>query len=343
MTTITDRLQALQHLRNLMNPDRPALRQLMEKACLENPWFTMEDYHYTIHHIRQTYLDNDLLFEFAAGYQLFEKEVNPRKVGIVMAGNIPLVGFHDLLCVYLAGHLARVKWSEKDEIVFPGIMDEWMGSYPWISNAIQSQTKLNDFQAVIATGSNQTSRYFEEYFGKYPHIIRKNRNAVAILDGQETIDELNGLAEDVLRYFGKGCRNVSQIWVPEGYAFNPLIDALDQFEDRILHHKYKHNYDYNLAIHIINRIDHLVGSQVLLIENEQISSRIGTLHYWFYQDNQELKARAARHREEIQCIVGHSGLPALELVPFGQAQQPGLTTYADGVDVMAFLMQLGRS
>jgi len=342
MATIAERLEALQYLGQLLNPELEETQTLISEACAHNPWFTEDDYQYTLRHIITSYLDNQLLFEFAANYRLFDQEVTPMKVGIVMAGNIPLVGFHDLLCVFLAGHQALIKWSEKDEVFFPAMLERWSQRFPWIAERIQSVPKLSGFDAVIATGSNQTARYFEEYFGKYPHIIRKNRNAVAILDGEESMDELNLVADDVLRYFGKGCRNVSLLWVPDGYDFDRLFQVLELEDDRILHHKYKHNYDYNLAIYIINQIPHLVASQVILLENEAINSRIGTLHYRYYKDLSEVVAWARQHEDEIQCIIGHMSLSGQTMIPFGKAQQPDLSTYADGIDVMRFLLTLNH-
>ena len=340
MVTIAERLEALQHLRQLMDPEREATQSLIRQACAQNPWFTEEDYTYTLAHITQSYLDNEQLFEFAANYRLFDRAASLKTVGIVMAGNIPLVGFHDLLCVFLAGHVALIKWSEKDEVFFPAIMEEWNERFPWIKERIQSVQKLSGFDAVIATGSNQTARYFEEYFGKYPHIIRKNRNAIALLEGDESMEELKRLTDDVLRYFGKGCRNVSMLWVPKGYDFSRLFEVLDLEDERILHHKYKHNYDYNLAIYIINQIPHLVANQLVLLENEAISSRIGTLHYCYYESISEVEEWENQHHDEIQCVIGNIGLNGLTPVPFGQAQQPDLSTFADGIDIMRFLLKL---
>lgn len=252
-----------------------------------------------------------------------------------MAGNIPMVGFHDLLCTFLTGHFAHIKLSSKDKALTTFLvkkMIEWNASaspYFTISEMIKG------CDAYIATGSNNSSHYFEYYFGKYPHIIRKNRTSVAILTGDETDDELEKLADDVYLYFGLGCRNVTKIYVPERYNFERLLNRFKKYNDLADHPKYKNNYDYNLAIHLLNKQYFMSNESLLLIENEALFSPIGQLHYQTYKDPVALYASLAGN-EAVQCIVSraHAG--------FGQAQCPAIVDYADGVDTVEFLLTLSE-
>jgi hypothetical protein len=257
----------------------------------------------------------------------------PKRVGVVMAGNIPLVGFHDFMCVFLSGHIAVLKPSSKDEALITQLVKTLHQWEPATENSIIILPLLKGCEAYIATGSNNSGRYFEYYFSKLPHIIRKSRTSVAILSGQETTAELEALADDVHQYFGLGCRNVTKLYVPQGYDFVPLLNALRKYSHLSDHNKYKNNYDYQLAARIINNEYYMTNESVLLIENPSPFAPIGTLHYAFYSDAAEV-LRNLSENEAIQCIAGTSA------VPFGNAQTPGICDFADGVDTMAFLMQL---
>ncbi len=317
------------------------LEALMHRTAFHNAWFTIENQQLALDAIRRRFLQRPLLEAWANRYPVAES--GPLKtIGLVMAGNIPLVGFHDLVCTFAAGHKAQIKLSEKDKFLLPYLLQLMERLQPGASQYFEIVERLAGFDAVIATGSNNTSRYFEAYFGKYPHIIRRNRNAVAVLDGSESNDELKELGKDIFRYFGLGCRNVSKIWVPRGYDFDPLLETLHEYRDLILHDKYKHNFDYNLAIFILNRTPHRHNGCLILVENPAIPSRIATVHYEYYDDLDQVQRALEAARSEIQCVVGSqrlhlSGFP---IVPFGQSQQPSLDDYPDGVDVMAFLTSL---
>jgi hypothetical protein len=233
----------------------------------------------------------------------------------------------------MSGHQAVIKPSSKDEVLIKFLVKKL---YEWeitIQNFISFAERLNNCDAYIATGSNNTSRYFDAYFGKYPNIIRKNRTSIAILDGSETKEELTALADDVLLFFGLGCRNITQIFVPEGYDFIPLLDALKKYEGFMEFHKYKHNFDYHLALLIMGGKYYMNNDTLILTENSSPFSPVSQLHYSFYKEKKDL-TKLFEKNESIQCIVGH------DYIPFGMAQSPTLTQYADGVDTMAFLLNL---
>jgi hypothetical protein len=250
-----------------------------------------------------------------------------------MAGNIPLVGFHDLLSVFISGHRAVIKPSSKDEALIKHLvkkLEEWN---PEIKELISFQEMLKGCDAYIATGSNNSARYFEYYFSKYPHIIRRNRTSVAILNSNETTEELEKLADDVHLYFGMGCRNVTKIFVPKDYDFIPLLDVFRKYDHFKDHHKYRNNYDYYLALHILNGKFYMANESIILFENSSVFSPISQLNYEFYTDK-NLVHEQLSSSADIQCIVGN------DHIPFGQAQNPSLTDYADDINTLNFLTNL---
>jgi hypothetical protein len=252
-----------------------------------------------------------------------------------MAGNIPLVGFHDFLCGFVSGHRLLIRQSSKDDILLKYLilkLGEWE---PEVLEQVTIAERLNNCDAYIATGSNNTARYFEQYFGKYPHIIRKNRTSVAILDGTETDEELALLADDVYLYYGLGCRNVTQVCVPRDYNFERLLNVFNKHNDYADLNKYKNNYDYHLAIYLLNRIPYMSNESLLMVENLMPFSAVSVLHYRYY-DNKEELTDVLMHSEEIQAVIGKGD----GMVPFGESQKPALSEYADGVDTMAFLCGL---
>lgn len=317
------------------------LDALMHRTAYHNPWFTLQNQRQAIDAIQRKFLQHELLEKWFDRYPV--PETGPQKtIGLVMAGNIPLVGFHDLVCTFAAGHKAQIKLSEKDKYLLPYLIQLMERLQPGAAEYFEIVERLAGFDAVIATGSNNTSRYFEAYFGKYPHIIRRNRNAVAVLHGAESEQELKALGKDIFTYFGLGCRNVSKLWVPRNYDFAPMLEAFGEYQDLILHEKYKNNFDYNLAIYILNRTPHTHNGCLILVENPAIASRIATVHYEYYDDFGQVQGALEACRSEIQCVVGSPrlALPGFTVVPFGQTQEPSLDDYPDGVDVMAFLTSL---
>jgi hypothetical protein len=272
------------------------------------------------------------LNEWAAKYPI-EQTNSPKNIGLVMAGNLPLVGFHDFLCVFISGHSVTIKTSSKDDILIKHLAKKL---YEWeitVQNVVSFAENLKGCDAYIATGSNNTSRYFEYYFAKYPHIIRRNRTSVAILDGNETNEQLSSLTDDVLTYFGLGCRNVTKLYVPGNYDFIPLLTAFTKYNWLADFHKYRNNYDYQLALLIMNNKQYMTNPAVILAERPEVFSAVSQVHYEYYKDADAL-LESLRTNSDIQCITGIGGLP------FGLAQQPSLSDYADGVDTMDFLTKL---
>jgi hypothetical protein len=301
------------------------------RASLINPWFTTEFIDMASENIAKHFLDNQKLENWISSYKV--ETVAPKKIGIVMAGNIPLVGLHDFLCVFISGHKAIIKASSKDEVLIKHLAQKLIEWNKELNEMIVFQEMLKDCDAYIATGSNNSARYFEYYFKKYPHIIRRNRTSVAILDGNETAKELEELADDVHLYFGMGCRNVTKIFVPKEYDFISLLTVFKKYDYFKDHHKYRNNYDYNLALHILNGKFYMANESLILLENPSIFSPISQLNYEFYTDKNAVE-KSLRSMDDLQCTVGHGH------IPFGQSQLPSLTDYADGIDTINFLIKL---
>lgn len=313
----------------LSNPSE--WQETKQRAALVNPWFTPAFTDLAAKNIANYFLDNQKLIEWAAKYKNEpEKEKN---VGVVMAGNIPLVGFHDLLCVFISGHKAIIKLSSKDDILIKHLVQKLKGWNTEINELIFFQEMLKGCDAYIATGSNNSARYFEYYFSKYPNIIRRNRTSVAVLKGNETNEELELLGDDVHLFFGMGCRNVTKLFVPKDYDFLPMLSAFKKYDHFKDHHKYKNNYDYNLALHILNGKFYMSNESIILVENPSIFSPISQLNYEFYSQKGSVY-ETINSLQDLQCAVGH------DHIPFGQAQLPSLNDYADGVDTMKFLNEL---
>ncbi len=333
--TLQERIQLMVSLGQYMTGQDPAWLAAQEKAYRDNAWFIPEFIHTAVQNLAGKMLQEDALRAWAVQYGVTDEPAKPATVGIVMAGNIPLVGFHDFLSVFLSGHAMVIKTSSKDQVLIKHLAAKL---YEWevtVQNQVSFAEQLKGCDAYIATGSNNTGRYFEYYFGKYPHIIRRNRSSVALLDGTETTAELEALAQDIQLYFGLGCRNITQLYVPEGYDFLPLLDILRKYEHFMEFHKYKHNYDYHLALLIMGNKYYMNNDSVIFTENSSPFSPVSQVHYQFYTDRQAVLQELQAHAD-IQCLVGHG------LTPFGQAQEPGLTDYADGVDTMQFLQSLNR-
>ena len=259
-----------------------------------------------------------------------------RQLGVVMAGNIPLVGFHDLLCVLLSGHVLLAKLSADDTVLMTWVMEELTQLEPRFGEFIKVLPRLNAADAFIATGSDNTARYFEFYFGKKPHLIRRNRTSVGVLTGRETSAELARLGPDIFQYYGLGCRNVSKLFVPTGYDFVPLLDALQTCEGVLNHHKYNNNYDYNKSIMLVNRVPHYDTGFLLLTRAQGLVSPISVVHYAEYANEIDLVDQLTDVAAQTQCVVSAGGRFAGSL-PFGQAQSPTVGEYADRVDTMHFL------
>ncbi len=334
-----ERLKALVKLGEGLRREDEYREAVIHRTAHTNPWFTKENQRLALAAIAEKMLAEDKLAELLSAYQMLEPET-PKVVGLVLAGNIPLVGFHDVLSVFVAGHRCMIKLSDKDPYLLPFLLKRLAEIDQRTAAYFQIVDQLKDFDAVIATGSNNSARYFEAYFGQYPNIIRRNRNAIAILNGRETHDDLMALGKDVFRYFGLGCRNVAKLYVPRGYDFDPLLTAFHEYRDIVTHTKYKNNFDYNYALFMLNKVSYKANGCILLTENPNLQSHIAGLHYEYYDNEDELDAEIQKRAEEIQCMVSKENRGGLKQFPFGQAQEPELWDYADGVDTMKFLLGL---
>jgi len=302
-----------------------------------NSWFTLEQITYACKSWCNTLTYNNIN-SWISNYTLGKN--TSKIVAIIMAGNIPLVGFHDFLSALIAGHKVLVKQSHNDKHLLPILAKYLEFVAPKFKGFIRfTEEKLENFDAVIATGSNNTSRYFEYYFGKYPHIIRKNRNSVAVLKGDESEEELRLLGEDIFRYFGLGCRSVSKLFVPKNYDFDALFKAIYPYKGLINYKKYQNNYDYNKAVYLMSEFKLLENGFLMLKEDSSYASPIATLFYEYYDDFDTLKTQLALDADKIQCVVA-SYKSIKKAVAFGKTQQPDLCDYADGVDTLTFLQNL---
>ena len=326
------RIDILQRLQIYLQSDNAEWQTIKTKASYHNGWFILPFINLAIDTICSEFLQKEKLEKWVTHYHL-DDQIGGKNIGIVMAGNIPLVGFHDFLCVFISGHQQTIKLSSKDDILLKHLVETMLSWEPDLANHVSFAELLKGCDAYIATGSNNSALYFEQYFSKYPHIIRRNRTAVAILTGTETTDQLDLLADDVHQYFGLGCRNVTKLVVPFGYDFVPLLRAFDKYKYFEDHHKFKNNYDYQLSIALLNNIFYMTNGSTLLLENEAFFTAISQLNYSFYKDEKTVIEQLQGH-ESIQCICGDYG------IPFGQAQKPSLMDYADGVDTMQFLLTL---
>ena len=310
---------------------------IFEKAEQQNSWFTRANVTFAFKSWSAALSENNVP-QWLSQYQL-PQTTSPKKILIIMAGNLPLVGFHDLLCVLVAGHKAIVKLSSDDRVLLPYLIKQMKAFAPeWAEAVAFTDDKVTEYDAVIATGSDNTARYFEYYFGKKPHIIRKNRHSVAVLTGEETPEELQDLGKDIFLYYGLGCRSVSKLFVPQGYDFDLLFQAIYPYKDIIEEQKYANNYDYNKAVYLMSLYKLLENGFLLLKEDEHYGSPIATLFYEYYTNKEALKKKLATDREKIQCVVGHNFIDGE--IPFGQTQTPKLWDYADGVNTLTFLLNL---
>lgn len=313
----------------------------IQRASAQNPWFTVVSCRQALAAIAVSLSEKSLLDWLVPYNKALAADKPVKTVGLVMAGNIPLVGFHDFLCVLMSGNKALVKLSSSDNILLPFLAKALVNLEPGLAGSFEfTEGKLSGMDAIIATGSNNSAQYFQHYFGAYPHIIRHNRNSVAILNGKESKEELYALGHDIFDYFGLGCRNVSKLFVPEYYRFDSFFEGIIGHNEVAHHNKYVNNYEYNKTVYLMNSTPGLLDNNfVLLKEDTGLSSPIGVLFYEYYSDVADLQRKLEMQKNELQCIVGDTHLIS-EALPFGTAQCPQLADYADGIDTMAFLLNL---
>lgn len=308
------------------------LRELVKVAKLYNGWFDEAFVNHAIQNIG-SYLNEPSLTQLALPVK--DEQKDPKIVAIICAGNIPMVGFHDILCVLLSGNIALIKLSSDDNVLLPFFLKLLCHYEPQFDQFIRmSEGKLTNFNAIIATGSNNTSSHFEYYFAKYPHIIRKNRSSVAVLSGKETSEDIKQLGKDIFYYYGLGCRNVSKLLVPESYDFKNFFEGIFEYSYILENKKYGNNYDYNRAIYLLNKADFLDNNFVMLKSDNQIHAPISVVFYEKYKTAQDVQDYLNINKQEIQCVVGEG------YIPFGNSQSPVITDFADGVNTMEFLVNL---
>ena len=301
-----------------------------------NGWFTKDNVFFALKYWSKILINNNIN-QWLNKYNF--NVSNTKTIAIIMAGNIPLVGFHDFLSVLISGHRVLVKLSSNDKYFLPFLAKYLEAIEPQFKGKISfTEDKLEDFDAVIATGSNNTARYFEYYFRNKPSIIRKNRNSVAVLNGKENQTQLEALSEDIFRYYGLGCRNVSKLFVPKDYNFDLFFESIYKWHPIIHDTKYANNYDYNKAVYLMSEFNILENGFIMLKEDKGFSSPIATLFYEKYGTIEELKGQLNERRDDIQCIVSDDY--GTEAIPFGNTQKPQLWDYADGIDTVDFLLKL---
>ncbi len=306
--------------------------ELLRLAHIKNNWFEPRMAEEMLNEVVKM-LNLEALTNWASAYSFNEN--TSQKVAIIMAGNIPMVGFHDLLSVLISNNIAWIKLSSKDEVLIPFWLELLYEINPeWKQKIEIKQNRLKNMDAVIATGSDNSARYFDYYFGKYPHIIRKNRTSVSVIEGTESDEELNALGKDLLHYFGLGCRNVSKLYMPQDFNIHRIFENLIDYDAVIENQKYFNNYQYNRTVFLLNNEPFLDNNFIILKEAEELVSPVGVVHYERYSVPTEVNKILNQQAEQIQCVVGKSH------IPFGKAQSPALTDYADGVDVLAFLSSL---
>ncbi|MCQ9639232.1 acyl-CoA reductase [Chryseobacterium sp. WG14] len=313
------------------NQDDVDIELLLQKTKIENQWFTLENQKFAL----QQWADLLTAESIRGWLKNYSVSKISKRVGLILAGNIPLVGFHDVVSVVLSNHIPVIKLSSKDKYMIPFLLKKWK---EFSGDQVQFEfvERLENFDAVIATGSNNTARYLEYYFKNHLSIIRKNRTSVAVLKGDETEEELQLLANDIFQYFGLGCRNVTRIFIPKDFVIDRLFESFVGFQDIINHHKYANNYDYNRAVYLLNQDKFWDNNFVMLKEDDKLFSPLSVINFSRYSSLEDVKNFIAENEENIQCIVAKDEL-GLDSIHFGEAQNPGLDTYADNVDTMKFL------
>ena len=311
------------------------LQDSVEKATVINKWFTQENIE-SVFSSWSKALDKNQIKKWLNKYN-FKDVQKPKTIALILAGNIPMVGFHDIISVWVSGNNAQIKCASKDEFLLP-YMTNFLEKKTGIIAFKYTEQPFTGFDAVIATGSNNSARYFNHYFGKYPNIIRKNRNGVAVLNGKETKNQMESLGGDILQYYGLGCRNISKVYIPHGYNINYIFGGLYLYSKVIENAKYANNYDYNKAVFLMSDYVFLENGFFIIREDKGFSAPIACLHYEYYSSELELEVHLKENRESIQCIT--SNMPFEEKIDFGSTQQPSLWDYADAIDTLLFLNNL---
>lgn len=336
--TLQDRIEAFVKLgQRISSLGQEEFEDLARRIENGNSWFTPESIRNALNALGSMLQEASLL-SWVQDYEIKDK-VESKEVGVMMAGNVPAVGFHDFMCVLVSGHKMHGKLSSTDAVLMKWLAEELILLAPAFKDFISFQEMLKSKDAYIATGSDNSARYFEYYFGKYPHIIRKNRTSVAIFSGDETHEDYLNVAKDIFLYFGLGCRNISKLYIPHEDQLQDFLEAIESFHPIIHHHKYKNNYDYNKSIYLVNQRPHLDNNFLLLTKDDNLVSPISVLYYEIYDELPRLNDKLSLHQNKIQCMVSKDGHISGS-IPFGEAQCPTVKDYADDLDTMKFLLSL---
>lgn len=324
------------YISNIINNNPKSILDNLTKSIInKNRWFDEKPIIYSLK-VWSNLLKSDLIEKWLDTYK-FSSIENKKTIALILPGNIPLVGFHDILCVWILDYKGIVKLSSKDDVLIPFLTD-YLEKKIGYKSFLYTNSRIKKFDAVIATGSNNSSIYFEYYFSKYPNIIRKNRTSIAVLEGNETELDLNNLGKDILLYYGLGCRNISKIYIPKGFNLNKIFKGLDKFSHVINNSKYANNYFYNKSIFLINKDNFLDNGYFLLKEDSKLYAPISCAFYEFYDDVEDLKSKLYDIKDNLQCIV--SKKRSIKAISFGSTQNPSFQDYADNIDTIKFLINI---
>ncbi len=334
MKLFAKKSEALEALKKTLSKENDIFKKIVIEANHKNKWFAIPFIWQQIDAINEMFLNEEYLIKWLEKYS-YKKPA--KTLGLILAGNIPLVGFHDILVAFVSDIPTKIKLSNKDRVLVSFVLEQLsLVDSNWKFEIVD---KLTYFDSVIATGSNNTNRYFSYYFGKVPNILRKNRNSIAVLDGNESKKDLEKLGADIFSYFGLGCRNVSKIWVPQNYPVEQLFDSFSSFSFVKEHHLYKDNYDYNRTLLLMNKTPHLANDFLILKEDDSLHSRLATVHYSFYKNKETIQNEIIYSHSDIQCIVSAKN-KLWNATPFGTSQYPKVNEYADNKDTLHFILSL---
>ncbi len=332
------RIKALVYLGKQIELKDEQLLGIQEFSKHKNSWFTLDNTNLALENIVSNFLQKEKLEAWAKQYQLPD-EVTPKTVGIIMKGNIPMVGFHDLLCVFLSGHYAKIKLSEDDKYLIPQLVKIMTEGFPEISDYFEFVERMPKFDAIIASGNRDSVKTYKTYFSKFPNLIRDNKHGVAVLDGNESKEDLSNLGKDIFYYFGLSSRSVSKIYLPPEYDFVPLLEATHEYNQIVLNNKYKNNFDYNYTLFILNSIDYKANGCIMMVEDEALQSRIATIHYEVYNDELHLEKLLQTKQPKIQNIISNKIFTGFKNKKFGTANVVDLNDFENNMDVMSFLKE----
>lgn len=335
---IENNINAFAQLGDFIRENPVSLQEIVHKTFVYNTWFTVENTNLALQNIAIEFLEKEKLTNWLSAYDTQLTNHSSKTIALVAAGNIPLVAFHDILCVLITGNKLQIKLSEKDKFLYPFLLDKLIEFNEDFKDKIEIKERLENFDAIIATGSNNTAKHFEYYFKKYKHIIRRNRNSIAILDGNETQKDFDNLGHDIFDFYGLGCRNVSKIFIPKNYDILKLREGLAKHIGVNQHNQYMNNLDYQRTVYLMNQIPLIDIDFVNITENKSMHSPISCLHFEYYDTIHDVQKIINEEKENIQCIVGNVAID--NIIPFGKSQQPTLNDYADNVDTIKFILEI---